>query len=845
MDQVPALGVNWHLPEDSLSLKSGKLFQGQDKKLTKRTLCSHVASVFDPLQLSAPYLVVAKRLLQSTWQIHSEEVAVAKAQGAAPEAILKLRRHQWDTPLPDDIAVGFTEWALQLPDLLHLQVPRCVVAKDDKVATRQLHVFSDASPFAFAAAVYVRATYESGAVSSHLLAAKSRVAPSDVCGNMPRLELLGTLIATRLAKHIISSLRSKDNIDEIPVHFWTDSSVALQWIQGGPGKWQPWVSNRVRQIIKAFPDSNWHHVPGTDNPSDLATRGITAKACASSSLWLKGPAWLLQDQQEWPDRKFTLSPDEAEALDKEARPRHRHQQAEETLIACNGIVDIESDAERNSILLDMTPRCSSLQRLITTAALIKYKRRGEGIPEVSYNERTEVLFDFIRAVQSKCFFEAYTTLAQGKKYNKKWPYQGLEVFLDPKRCLRAKGRWPDNMTTKEPPLLLPHDHHLTALIVLDMHHRYQHSRPGWLISFFRQRFWMAKALRTIKSVVRRCTICTRFKGQTIDQVMGPLPQFRVDEEPRPFSITACDYARPLEAYDGEQPHKVWILIFACMQVRCVHLELVTSMDTETLLSALRRFMARRGRPRAFYSDQGRSFRLAAKEIESLNKIVEHEKVPPQLRAEGIQWLFSVPSSPWRNGPVERMVRATKTCLRAAMFRERLTQDQIHTYLCEAEGILNSRPMAAVTDDPSEPLPVSPGMLLQGYETTAEPYPDDVVALDHASVKSKWNKRLHLQKVLLRRFIKDYIQALRPRQKWHEEKDSLKVGDLVFVEEAGKRLTWPLAKVIELHPGKDGIVRSVSLRTKFGVKKRPVQRLVPLEISAPNDIGQIDNLQDTE
>ena len=65
-------------------------------------------------------------------------------------------------------------------------------------------------------------------------------------------------------------------------------------------------------------------------------------------------------------------------------------------------------------------------------------------------------------------------------------------------------------------------------------------------------------------------------------------------------------------------------------------------------------------------------------------------------------------------------------------------------------------------------------------------------------------------------------------------DALRVGDIVLIDDNSKRISWPLGKVIELHPGHDGHVRTVTLRTKLGVKKRPVQRLVPLEISRYND-----------
>ena len=836
LNSIAALGVLWHVKDDFLAIKPGNVLKNQTKKTSKRTIASAVASVYDPLQLSAPYLITCKRLLQVIWQRHADEVLQAKTNGASPEAIMRLRHRQWDQPLPPDVAGSFEVWVRQLPDILEMRVPRCIVAEDRSVVSRELHVFSDASPFAFAAAVYVKATYDSGEPTIRLLTAKSRVAPADLMNNMPRLELLGALIASRLAKHVLSSLRAADEPDSIPVRLWTDSSVVLSWLKGGTGRWKTWVSNRVRQVTAAFPASSFRHVPGTDNPADLATRGISAAACVSSSLWRHGPAWLMLPETEWPSRLFTLSDAEATALDREARPQHK--QDPEPMLAFPGIVDA-NDA-KTDILLKVITNASSLRRLINVVALFKFKERGKGRPIVTVNDRTEVLCDLVQAVQRSAFSDVYETLAQGKEYVKKWPHQDMAAVMDNAHILRAQGRYPVNATSPDAPMLLPHDHPLTTLIVQDLHRNSQHASPELILSLFRRKFWMAKARRTIKAILRRCSLCTRFRGRTIEQVMAPLPHWRVDEQPRPFSVTGVDFAGPLEAYEDGKVKKLWILIFTCLQIRAMHLEVVSSMDTESLLAAIRRFMARRGRVQAFYSDNGRSFRLAAKEIDALNKIVEHKEVPAPLRADGIQWIFIAPHAPWRGGLYERLLRSAKECLRAALFRQRLTLDQIQTYVVECEGILNGRPLAAVSDDPSDPLPVTPGMLLQGYDRGTEPHPEDVVALDNASVRTRWRKRLHFQTVMLRHFVRTYLQAIRPRPKWHQAKDALKVGSLVFVQEPMKRLMWPLAKVVELHPGRDGHVRTVTLRTQLGIKKRPVQRLVPLEISDFND-GAVDNV----
>ena len=76
---------------------------------------------------------------------------------------------------------------------------------------------------------------------------------------------------------------------------------------------------------------------------------------------------------------------------------------------------------------------------------------------------------------------------------------------------------------------------------------------------------------------------------------------------------------------------------------------------------------------------------------------------------------------------------------------------------------------------------------------------------------------------------DHIQGLLERKKWQKEEASVKVGEIVLIDEPTKRLLWPLGVVEEAIRGRDGLVRSYSIRTAKGVIKRPAQRVVSLEV----------------
>lgn len=98
------------------------------------------------------------------------------------------------------------------------------------------------------------------------------------------------------------------------------------------------------------------------------------------------------------------------------------------------------------------------------------------------------------------------------------------------------------------------------------------------------------------------------------------------------------------------------------------------------------------------------------------------------------------------------------------------------------------------------------------------------------------RRAKHRTVLINQFVKrwreDYLLSLRERHTFYgSKKISVKVGDVVLIHHDQKtKLYWPLGVVTELHPGKDGLVRYVSLRTSQGITNRALNKLYPLEIN---------------
>ncbi|GFX89471.1 integrase catalytic domain-containing protein [Trichonephila clavipes] len=155
-------------------------------------------------------------------------------------------------------------------------------------------------------------------------------------------------------------------------------------------------------------------------------------------------------------------------------------------------------------------------------------------------------------------------------------------------------------------------------------------------SLIRERFWIIRARKTIKSILNECFICARFKVKSLSSGPSPLPPDRVNDCAI-FDVVGIDLAGPLFLKTGE---KVWITLFTCAVYRALHLELVNALSSDAFLLALRRFIARRGRPRIIYCDNGTNFRGAFNDLP--------------------------PTAAWWGGWWERLVRIIKKLLRRSL-----------------------------------------------------------------------------------------------------------------------------------------------------------------------------------
>ena len=206
--------------------------------------------------------------------------------------------------------------------------------------------------------------------------------------------------------------------------------------------------------------------------------------------------------------------------------------------------------------------------------------------------------------------------------------------------------------------------------------------------------------------------CCRRNAKPGEQIMAELPLARLQMNLHPFVYTGVDYFGPLMICQKRSNVKRYGCLFTCLTTRAVHLEVSIDLLSDAFINALRRFLSRRGPVVLIYSDNDTNL-VGAERIlhESIQQWNQHQ-IHDFLLQNDIRWTFNPPMASHMGGAWERMIRSVRQILTLLTADRTLNDDQLHTFLLEAEAILNSRPLTPVTIDPEGAKPLTPNHLLK-------------------------------------------------------------------------------------------------------------------------------------
>ena len=452
--------------------------------LTKRNILSVSASIFDPLGMLAPVTAKLKSLFQ----------------------LLCKDKLDWDDVIPKELE---EIWGKIIGDLKLLKEVRCgrfVRISNFHAGIRvELHGFSDSSKEVYSAVVYLRLIY-AGAVKVSFLASKTKVAPLKAL-TIPKLELLGCLLLSKLVSQIVTSIGIRVGINAIIC--WSDSEVALAWIRGKEKSWKPWVENRVVEIRKVVDRAGWRYVKSGLNPADVPTR-ISSNICESfTGCWFEGPSFLLslKDYAEVEVENSgggEISQVGMAEVANFSNQTHKGQDNQK----CSLSSVINSD------------RFSSLKKLILVTGYVlrfvnnlrkRVKKETNLITEdmITVTEYNEALIMWIKDEQFQ--------LKQQDNYSKL--EASLHLFEDKDGVLRLRGRFANASLQYEeqyPIILRNRQSYFTRLVILNAHEETMHHGVETTLARIRSKYWIVEGRRSVKQMLRKCVVCIRVQGTLQD-----------------------------------------------------------------------------------------------------------------------------------------------------------------------------------------------------------------------------------------------------------------------------------------------------------------------------------------
>ena len=435
----------------------------------------------------------------------------------------------------------------------------------------------------------------------------------------------------------------------------------------------------------------------------------------------------------------------------------------------------------------------------------------------------------IRISQHACFPDEIARLSKGKPIQRESRLLTLSPFIDEQGHLRVGGRLQNSTLEFDArhQFILDPKHPLTRLLVRWAHICVAHHRTERTLAETRARYWVLRGREAAKSAITRCFACAKDRARPPQPLMAPLPAQRVRPFQRPFASVGVDYFGPYNVSIGRRSEKRYGVLFTCLVTRAVHLELASSLDTDSFLLAFSRFSSRRFAPTEVWSDNGTNLKAGERELKDAVAHFNAARIEHQLARREIRWHFSPPSAPHFGGVWERLVRSCKTAINAVVNKQSIKEEVLVTVFAQVEALLNNRPLTHVGAHPEELEALTPNHFLIGGPNPH--IPTDIVEEGDRCYRRRWKHAQLIIDHVWRRWLREYLPTLSARRKWQQDEPDLRENDIVLIVDPNSpRGHWPLGRVFKVLPGADGVVRTAEVVTSKGTYVRPVARLCRLE-----------------
>ena len=309
---------------------------------------------------------------------------------------------------------------------------------------------------------------------------------------------------------------------------------------------------RVEEIRKFSRADKWNHCPGVLNPADLATRGVPAVQLNKNMLWWTGPDFI-KSRVIACEESSNESPLEKEVLEEEIKPptkiTHIFVLPQEEIVTPYQSLEAVMDCKNFSNLQHLIRVTCYVFRFIRNVKC-RAKENVDVLPAnriLTTEEIVNAKNRWIRTVQLSEFAKKFENISARIVLNY---IRQFGLYIDQWGILRCKGRIGNANIPSETanPVLLPTHHHLTTLVIKEVHAKTMHGGVASTLTAIRDNYWIPRGREIVKSVVRRCIVCTRYNAKPFPLFTPPsLPHSRVDDGP-PWTNTGVESvvnSRPL------------------------------------------------------------------------------------------------------------------------------------------------------------------------------------------------------------------------------------------------------------------------------------------------------------